>query len=83
MQGLTEFEHDIIGDIDHVVDRSQSRLRQSPCQPGGRWTNGYTVDCDADIAWAEIVGVDLDEIAATIRKRTEDRFQLADFNGRS
>ena len=61
VQGLAQFEHHVVGDVDQCRNRANSAPFEAPPHPGG--SHGARVDAGDDptaIAWASVRGVEHD-----------------------
>ena len=56
---LTVFEHDVVGDIDDVVDRAHAAVAQPFAHPGGGRCDPDVFDHACGIAWAKVAVLDL------------------------
>ena len=54
VQWLTELQHDVVGNIDDVVDRTHTSRQQSPPHPFRRRSDLHATDNTRAVAWTEI-----------------------------
>ena len=58
MHRLTVFQHDIVGDVYEVVNRTHTACTQPFPHPARRWSNLYILDNPSCIAWALFLVLD-------------------------
>src|SRR4051794_40864325 len=61
VKGLAGLEHDVIGDIDDVVNRSKACRNQAAREPVWRRSDRYVVDHDRHISRTKFGRIDRDE----------------------
>ncbi len=62
VQRLAELEHDVVADVDQVVDRAEAHRREAFLHPGGARADLHAGDGDADVKRAVLRRVDADAL---------------------
>ncbi len=58
MQGLAHFEHDVVGDVNNVIDGAKTDRREAALHPGGAGADLYVSNDAGGVLGAEIGGID-------------------------
>lgn len=61
VERLSAFHHDVVGDIDDIIDGFDADGFETLGEPGGAWADGHTAKDAGGVAWAAI-GILIDDL---------------------